>query len=166
MSPTFHRGFRHAKGYQVSTPYGLISIAHDGREITFRLWDDVRESIHTKALFSYFQQLHRRGITRVNVDHMQLPGLDHSLPLRRGKAVVDMVYMHKGQLKEVELKTHREVGLDITARQIEELSRHCQNLTIVVPRRDMEDMKTILTIIGVQEAVQIDTFEITDEEAE
>lgn len=163
-APSFEKAYSKTNGYQVSTPYGLVSIAGNGRRITFQLWDDVRESMHDKALFSYYQILRRRGIDRINLDHLAIPGLDHRLPLKRGKARLDLVYSHRGQIHEVELKTHREVGLDITARQIEELATHCQNLIIVTPRRDTEDMHTILTMMGLDKLITLDTYELLEDE--
>ena len=165
-APTFEKAYSKTNGYQVSTPYGIVSIAESGRRITFQLWHDVRESMHDKALFSYYQILRRRGIVQINLDHLEIPGLDRRLPLKRGRAILDLVYTHRGRLYEVELKTHREVGLDITARQIEELATHCENLTLVVPRRDTEDMHTILTMMGLDKLISLDTFELLEDEGQ
>jgi hypothetical protein len=165
-SPTFEQAFSRARGYQVSTPYAMISIAEDGRKITIELWPDVRQSIHHKALFSYYQQLTRKGVLQINVDHLDIAGLDKSLDLKRGKAKLDMVYIHRSQLHEVELKTHREVGLDVTRLQLMELVKHCSNLIIVVPRRDMENMRTILTMLKLQDKAKVDCYEILEEEGE
>jgi len=165
-APSFEKAYSKTNGYQVSTPYGLVSIADSGRRITFQLWDDVRESMHDKALFSYYQILRRRGIAEINLDHLAIPGLNRRLPLKRGHAKLDLVYKHRGQLHEVELKTHREVGLDITARQIEELATHCESLTIVTPRRDTEDMHTILTMMGLDKLITLDTYELLEDEGQ
>lgn len=165
-APKFEEAYRRAEGYQVSTPYGTVTITDDGRRVSFELYPDVRQSIHHKALFSYYQQLVRRGINQINIDHLDLHGLDKSINLKRGKARLDMVYIHRGKLHELELKTHREVGLDVTARQITELARHCENLTLVVPRRDMEDMHTILAMLGLDKQILIDSFELLEDEGE
>lgn len=163
-APTFEQAFNKATGYQISTPYGVVTVSGDGRRITFSLYDDVRESIHHKALFSYYQTLSKRGINQINVDHLDLPDLDRSLELKRGKARIDLVYIHRGQLHEVELKTHREIGLDVTRSQLLELVKHCQNLIVVVPRRDMENAYTILEMIGLKNRVTVDTYEILEDE--
>lgn len=163
-SPAFQKSFERANGYQVSTPYGTISITQDGRRITFQFYEDVRQSIHHKALFSYYQQICRRDPSAINVDHLDLADLDRSLDLKRGRARLDMVYILKGQIHEVELKTHREVGLDRTSTQLIEMSRYCQNLTIVVPRRDMENARTILAMIGLDKRVAIDSYELLEDE--
>jgi hypothetical protein len=165
-APRFDQAYDQARGYQVSTPYGLVTISDEGRRITFELYPDVRESIHHKALFSYVQQLRRRGVIQLNVDHLELSGLDRALSLKRGKAVIDLVYKHRGELHEVELKTHREVGLEVTARQLKELAAHCEHLTVVVPRRDMENMQQILAILHLDLNVKVDTYELLEDEAE
>jgi len=161
---TFDRLFRQVQGYQITTPYGLVTVSEDGRRITFALWEDVRQSIHHKALFSYYQQLIRRGVNIVNVDHLDLPNLDRRQPLTRGKARIDLLYQSNGRLHEVELKTHREIGLDVTARQLEELVKHCENLIVVVPRSDVEEMRTILGLIGIEKQITVDTYELSDED--
>ena len=158
----FEKAYHRASGYQLATPYGTVSITEDGRRITFQLYEDVRESIHHKALFGYYQQLIDSGITKINVDHLDLPNLDRSLNLRRGKAKLDLCYIKHGRLLEVELKTHREIGLDVTSIQLKELSKHCQNFIVVVPRRDQEEMDTVLKLIGLDRAVTVDTFEMLD----
>lgn len=161
---TFDTAFNKTVGHTVSTPYGTVTISNDGRSVRFDLYADVRESIHHKALFSYYQTLTRKGINQLNVDHLDLPNLDRSLSLKRGRAVIDLVYLHKGILHEVELKTHREVGLDQTAKQLKELSSHCQNLIEVVPRRDMENALTILHMLNLDKKITVDTYEILDDE--
>lgn len=161
---TFDRLFRQVQGYQIATPFGLVTVSEDGRRLTFALWEDIHQSTHHRALFSYYQQLIKRGLTVVNVAHLDLPNLDRSQPLRRGKAIIDLLYEREGRLHEVELKTHREVGLDVTARQLDELAHNCENLTVVVPRRDVENMRTILGLIGIEKLVTIDTYELSDED--
>lgn len=160
----FNARFNTVSGYQLTTPYGVISVSQDGRQIVFQLWEDVRQSIHNKALFSYFQQLTKRGISRLNCDHLTIPGLDKSLNLDRGKARLDLCYMNKARLVEIELKTHREIGLDRTRLQLAELVKHCQNLVVVVPRRDMEEMLTILRMLNLDKQITVDSYELLDDE--
>jgi len=162
----FERSYNEAQGIQLSTPYAVVSVSQDGRRFTIQLWEDVRQSIHNKALFSYYQQLVKRGVLKVNCDHLDLRALDRSLDLARGKARLDLAYIHRGKLHEVELKTHREVGLDRTRIQLTELAPHCENLIVVVPRQDMEDMLTILAMIQLDKKVTVDTYEIYEEEGE
>jgi len=166
MAPSFETAFRQTDGYHLSTPYGTLSILNEGRRIIFDLYSDVRESIHHKALFSYYQQLQYKGVTQINVDHIDLPGLDRTINLKRGNARLDLVYLHRGTVYEVELKTHREVGLDVTAIQLKELAKHCKHLIVVVPRRDVEDMNTILAMLKLEKAITVDSFEIYEKEGE
>jgi hypothetical protein len=161
---TFEQAYARTQSTQVSTPFGLVTIADNGRRVTFEIYDDIRQSIHHRALFSYYQQLTRRGITQINVDHLQLPGLDRRLNLKRGKARLDCCYIDRGKLHEVELKTHREIGLDTTREQLLELVKHCQDLILVVPRADIENATTVLSLIQLQHKVKVDTYELYDEE--
>jgi hypothetical protein len=163
---TFNKRFANVQGYQVTTPYGIITVSGNGRRISFELYEDVRQSIHHKALLSYYQQLIRKGVSRINCDHLQLPGLDGTIDLRRGKARLDCAYYNRGKLVEVELKTHREIGLDVTRKQLEELATYCENLILVVPREDMENALTVLTMIGLNKQITVDTYEIYEEEGE
>ena len=161
---SFSQRGRRGDTYAVSTPFGVVYIADSGRKITFQLHDDVRESSHTKALFGYVQQLRKRGIVKYNVAHLDLPGLDKSLNLRRGKAILDLVYEHRGKLYECELKTHREIGLDRTAQHLTELARHSQNLIVLVPRGGMEEMTTILTMINLRDRIAVDSYHWQEDE--
>lgn len=163
---TFDKAYARADTTHITTPYGTVSIADNGRRITFTLFEDVRQSIHHKALFSYYQQLQRRGIHQINVDHLDLPHLDRTIRLQRGKHKLDMAYKHHGKVVEIELKTHREIGIDATRRQLEDFVKHCQNLIVVVPRRDMEEMKTVLAMINLDTKIQVDTYEISEDEEE
>ena len=165
-TPSFEHTYRQADGYKIGTPYGILSVSQDGRQVVFRLWDDVRQSIHNKALFSYYQALIKRGITKVNCDHLELPGLDRSIDLHRGKARLDIVYFDKGRIVEVELKTHREVGIDRTRLQLTEMVPHCQNLIIAVPRQDTENMNEVLVIIGLEKQVTVDAYDLYENESE
>lgn len=164
--PSFEHTYRQADGYKIGTPYGILSVSQDGRRVVFQLWDDVRQSIHNKALFSYYQRLINQGITKINVDHLDLPGLDRSMDLHRGGAKLDIVYINKGRTIEVELKTHREVGIDRTRLQLAEMVPHCENLIIAVPRQDQENMREILTLIGLEKQVTVDSYDLYENESE
>ena len=162
----FTHGGRRGDVYTVSTPYGVVYIEESGRKITFQLHEDVRESHHSRALFGYVQQLRKRGIVKYNVAHLDLPGLDRSLDLKRGRAILDLVYEHRGKLYELELKTHREIGIDRTATQLTELSRYCQNLIVLVPRGGMTEMATILHMINLADRVKVDCYDGYEDEEE
>jgi hypothetical protein len=163
-STTFNQAWKKAEGYSMSTPYGILTVTNDGRRVIFDLYDDVRQSIHNKALFSYYQTLTKQGITRINVAHLNLAGLDKRLKLARGQTILDMAYMHRGHLVEVELKTRREVGLDRTRTQLLEMVKHCENLVVVVPRQSMEEMHQILVLTGLDKKVKVDTYELYEDE--
>jgi len=151
--------------YTVSTPYGTVTISDSGRRVTFELYSDIRQSRHNQALFTYVNQLLQRGVTAFNVDHIPIEGRDRSLNLTRGKAKLDLVYRKDGKLYECELKTSREVGLDLTARQLIEMAKYCENLIALVPRGCMEDMKTILRMINLDHKVSVSPYdELTEED--
>jgi hypothetical protein len=163
-TPSFNQAWKKAEGYSISTPYGVISVTNDGRRVIFDLYDDVRQSVHNKALFSYYQALTKQGINRINIAHLNITGLDKKLKLNRGKAILDMVYMQRGHIVEVELKTRREVGLDRTRTQLEELVQYCENLVVVVPRHSMEEMHQILTLTGLEKRITVDSYELYEDE--
>ncbi|GAH22324.1 unnamed protein product, partial [marine sediment metagenome] len=120
--------------YTISTPYGTVTISQGGRRVTFDLYSDIRQSRHNTALFGYLQQLLKKGVTQFNTDHLNLAGRDISLSLTRGKAKLDLVYVRKGKTYDCELKTSREIGLDLTAQQITEFVKWCDPLILLVPR--------------------------------
>ncbi|MBA7610689.1 hypothetical protein ES703_17901 [subsurface metagenome] len=151
--------------YTVSTPYGTVTISEGGRKVTFELYSDIRQSRHNTALFAYLQQLKKRGVTQFNTDHLNLAGRDKTLSLTRGKAKLDLVYVQSGKTYECELKTNREVGLDLTAQQITELAKYCEHLIVLVPRGSMEDMATILHMINLDHRIAVQPYdELEDEE--
>ncbi len=150
--------------YAVSTPYGTVTISDGGRKVTFELHSDIRQSRHNTALFAYLQQLKKQGVTRYNVDHLTLAGKDRTLSLRRGKAKLDLVYVQKGKIYECELKTNREVGLDLTAQQLTELVKYCENLIVLVPRGSMEEMATILNMINLDHRIAIQPYDSFEDE--
>ena len=150
--------------YTISTPYGTVSISDGGRTVTFELYSDIRQSRHNQALFTYLQQLKKQGVTRYNLDHLNLAGRDRSLSLTRGKAKLDLVYIHSGKTYECELKTSREIGLDLTARQLEELVKHCEHLIVLVPRGCLEEMSTILHMINLDHQIAIQPYDSFEDE--
>jgi len=150
--------------YTVSTPYGTVTISDGGRKVTFELYSDIHQSRHNSALFAYLEQLKKQGVTNFNTDHLNIAGRDKTLSLTRGKAKLDLVYVQHGRLYECELKTHREVGLDITAIQITELSKYCERLIVLVPRGSMEDMTTILHMINLDHKIAIQPYDSINDE--
>lgn len=150
--------------YTVSTPYGTVTISEGGRKVTFELYSDIRQSRHNQALFAYLEQLKKQGVTQYNTDHLNIVGRDKSLSLKRGKAKLDLVYQQAGKLYECELKTNREVGLDLTAIQLKELVKHCEHLIVLVPRGSMEDMSTILNMINLDHQITIQPYDSGENE--
>jgi hypothetical protein len=150
--------------YTVSTPYGTVTISEGGRKVSFELYSDIRQSRHNTALFAYLQRLIKQGVTQYNTDHLNLSGRDRSLTLRRGKAKLDLVYSYKGKTYECELKTNREIGLDITAQQLKEFVKYCQHLVLLVPRGSMEEMATILHMINLDHQIAIQPYDMLEDE--
>lgn len=152
--------------YSISTPFGTVTISQGGRRITFDLYSDVRQSRHNVALFVYVQQLRKQGVTQFNTDHIKIVGRDRLLPLARGKAKLDLVYYWKGKLYECELKTSREIGLDITAVQLTEFAKYCENLVLLVPRGCLEDAATITNMINLDHRLTIVPYDAFEDEEE
>lgn len=150
--------------YTVSTPYGTVTISDGGRTVTFELYSDIRQSRHNTALFTYLQQLKKQGVTSFNTDHLNLAGRDKTLSLTRGKSKLDLVYVQRGKTYECELKTNREVGLDITAQQLTELAKYCEHLIVLVPRGSMEDMATILHMINLDHRIAVQPYDAVEDE--
>ena len=150
--------------YTVSTPFGTVIISEGGRKVAFELYSDIKQSRHNQALFTYLQQLQKRGITQFNTDHITIAGRDKRLSLTRGNARLDLVYIHQGKTHECELKTSREIGLDITAQQLRELAKHCEHLIVLVPRGKMEEMSTILHMINLDRHITIEAYDNSDNE--
>lgn len=150
--------------YTVSTPYGVVTVSEGGRKVTFELYSDIRQSIHNTALFTYIQELRKRGVTRFNISHLNLAGRDRTLALVRGKAKLDLVYELKGKLYECELKTSREIGLDITAQQLSEFAKYCENLWLLVPRGCLEEAATITKMINLDHRISIAPYDHLEEE--
>ena len=150
--------------YTVSTPYGTVTISEGGRKVTFELYSDIRQSRHNQALFAYLQHLKKQGVTRFNTDHLNLAGRDRTLSLTRGKAKLDLVYVQRGKTYECELKTNREIGLDLTARQLIELAKHSEHLIVLVPRGSMEEMSTILHMINLDHQIAIQPYDSFEDE--
>jgi hypothetical protein len=145
--------------YTLSTPFGTVTISEGGRKVTFDLYSDVRQSRHNVALFGYIQQLRKKGVTQFNSDHIQIVGKDRRLSLVRGKAKLDLVYYFRGKQYECELKTSREIGLDVSARQLTELAKHCENLILLVPRGCLEEAATITNMINLDHKLTIQPYD-------
>jgi len=150
--------------YTVSTPYGTVTISDGGRTITFQLYSDIRQSRHNTALFAYLQHLKKQGVTSFNTDHLNIAGRDKTLALKRGKAKLDLVYVQQGKTYECELKTSREIGLDITAQQLTELVKYCERLIVLVPRGCLEEMSTILHMINLNHRIAIQPYDALEDE--
>jgi len=150
--------------YTVSTPFGTVIITDGGRKVAFELYSDIRQSRHNQALFGYLLQLQKQGVTQFNIDHIAVEGRDRRLSLIRGKSRLDLVYLLNGKTYECELKTSREVGLDLTAQQLKELVKHCEHLTVLVPRGCIEEMNTILHMINLDGHVTIQPYDGFDTE--
>lgn len=152
------------EAFSLATPYGVLTISNRGRTISFELFDDIRQSEHNIALHNYVQQLKRKGITKFNNDHIAIPGANRTYSLTRGKARLDLVYYYQGKIHEVELKTSQQLGGDRTRKQLDELVKHCHNLTLVVKRANTEEAQTIINMIGLQTRIKVDSYEIYEEE--
>jgi len=150
--------------YTLTTPYGTVTVSNAGRTVTFELFSDVKQSMHNTALFNYLQKLRQRGITRYNTDHLHLRGRDRTLDLNRGKARLDLVYEDRGRIIECELKTRREIGLDVTAKQLIEMVKYCENLQLLVPRGAMEEAATVLNILNLDHRVTIVPYDYFEDE--
>lgn len=147
--------------YSVTTPYGVVRIMNRGRVIQFELYDDIHQSRHNLVLYRYVKWLHDvKGVDRINCDHVTFPWLNRTMQLRRGSRKLDIVYEYKGRLHECELKTEREVGLDTTARQIQDYAKQCKNLIVLVPLSEVENMQNILKLINLDTRVKVDTYEV------
>jgi len=150
--------------YSIATPYGNLTIQNGGRKITFQIYDDIRQSEHNIALYNYIQQLKRKGVHKFNNDHISIPGANRTYHLYRGNSRLDLVYYFNGQIHEVELKTSVQLGTDRTHKQLVDLSKHCQNLILVVKRQDMEEARTILNMVNLATIVKVDSYEIYQDE--
>lgn len=152
--------------YTVSTPYGTVCISQGGRKVIFELHSDIHQSRHSQALFAYLEQLKKLGVTRYNVDHLNVVGRDKTLGLKRGTAKLDLVYYFKGKIYECELKTSREIGLDLTAIQLKQFAKFCERLIVLVPRGCTEEMTTILNMINLSQFVAIQPYDSLDGDTE
>lgn len=150
--------------YSVSTPYGVITVSDGGRKVTYELYSDIRQSKHNTALFTYVQELRRRGVARFNTDHLNLAGRDRTLALARGKAKLDLVYEEKGRIFECELKTSREIGLDVTAQQLTEFTKYCEHLCLLVPRGCLEDAAQVVNLLNLTHKVRIAPYDYREDE--
>ncbi len=78
--------------------------------------------------------------------------------------MLDLVYVRKGRTYDCELKTSREVGLDLTAQQITEFVKWCDPLILLVPRGSIEEAHTILTMINLDHRVIIEAYDAGEDE--
>ncbi len=142
-----------------ATPYGWIEIARGGKSVSFHLFANMKASAHDRALLGVVMQLYRAGVTEINADHLTLPFLDKGLDLRRGNRTLDIVYNATAKLHEIELATHRQIGLDSTWRKVRDLLKFCKNLEVWVPLTEEANTHEILTIAGLSGKVEIVTYE-------
>lgn len=161
MSKEF--GPYHSQNITLATPYGEVIISEQGRSITYRLFSDLRHSEHNFYLFNYAQQIISSGVDRFNIDHLSLPNADKSIPLTRGKARLDMVYYRGMKIFEVELKTHTQLGVDHTRRQLIETTRYCKNLILVVPAYLRDEAEQLLQLLDLPAKIAIDTYPLVSE---
>lgn len=121
----------------ISTEYVTVTVTEDGKEINIKLSDGVKISRHQNQLRSYVEKLYSQGIKKINADQINLPYLNKSLKLTRGKRRLDLVYYKDGRIHECEFKTRRECGLNITYNQIGEMKKHCQNFILLIPQSEL-----------------------------
>ena len=111
-----------------------IEMDEDGRGLHIRLDESIKSNPHHRELKKYVKKLLKQGVTKFNVDHIGLEGRDKSITLTRGKTRIDLAYWQDGIFYECELKTGYEVGLDRTWTQLKNHSKHCNRVTLLVPR--------------------------------
>jgi len=121
----------------ISTEYVTVTVTEDGKEINIKLSDGVKISRHQNQLRAYVEKLYSQGIKKINADQINLPYLNKSLKLTRGKRRLDLVYYKEGRIHECEFKTRRECGLDITYHQIEDMKKHCKNFILLIPQSEL-----------------------------
>jgi hypothetical protein len=153
------RAERALDAFTLSTPFGTITITDGGRHLDYDLYPDIRQSRHNVALFAYIQKLRKEGVTKFNTDHLAISGRDKRLSLVRGNARLDLVYEKRGKLYECELKTNREIGLDVTARQLNELCRHVEKLTLLVPRGALSEAEHIIGLINLGHQIVLEPYD-------
>ena len=145
--------------YSIPTPFGMLTISRNGRRITYDLHPGIKQSRHNVALYGYVERLLKNGVTRLNTSHIRVRGRDRTLSLTRGKAKLDLVYYRNGKIYECELKTSREIGLDVTAVQLTELCRHVDDLTLLVPAGRLEEADTICKLINLRHQITIEAYD-------
>jgi len=130
----------------------------DGRHIEIDVTPHVRVTYHHQHLHRYVHWLHHNGVTKINADHISADFLDRGLDLSRGKRRLDIVYFKGEKMYECEFKGPKEVGLNRTWKQINDMAKHCNTLTLLVPRDKIEFCQTQLEYIK-QKNVVVDTYE-------
>lgn len=146
------------KDFEINTPYINVKVSPDGRHMSIDVNPHVRMTFHHQALHRYVHWLHSQGITRINADHISADFLDRGLDLRRGARRLDIVYYKGEKMYECEFKGPKEVGLNRTWVQIDEMARHCNVVTLLVPRDKMDFCNTQLEHLKNKNVV-VDTYE-------
>lgn len=137
-------------------------ITDDGREVVIRVHDDIRPSEHNRILQRLVEQKLDQGITRINCDHVRDERLDRSLSIWRGKRKVDITYEYNGQIRDVEVKTTWEIGQERTWRQLREMVRFSQHLTLAVPISEIINTQNILRGLGLEAQIIVEGYEEQD----
>lgn len=142
----------------LTNDYLTVHIGNKGRKLVIEINENVKRNFHTKALANYVKHLYNMGVERINCDHIYFDFLDRTMNLARGDRKLDIIYVKDGRLYECELKGPREVGLDRTYKQLETTTKHCDVVTLLVPRDKMEFVKENLEIRKLRNVV-VDTYE-------
>lgn len=144
--------------FVLTNDYLSIHVGSKGRKVVIELNDNIRKSPHTQALANYVKNLYNMGVEKINCDHVYFDFLDRSINLHRGDKRLDIVYFKNGRMYECELKGPREVGLERTYKQLETTTKHCDTVTLLVPRDKMEFVKQNLVMRDIKKVV-VDTYE-------
>ena len=142
----------------IMTKYAVIRIYDDGRRVEHELHDSIKQSNHHPALTEHVKKLIKRGISNFNCDHISADFCNRSLDLKRGNKKLDLIYHDGTKFIECELKTEGETGLNRTYEQLEQMSQHCQNLVLLVPRHKIEFCREMLKNRNINR-VTIDTYQ-------
>ncbi len=147
-----------AKDFEMRTPLVNIKVSADGRHLELDVNPNVKVGYHHEQLYRYVNWLHSNGAEPINADHISTDFLDRNIDLRRGKRRLDIVYFKGEKMYECEFKGPKEVGLNRTWEQIDEMARHCNMVTMLVPRDKMDFCKTQLEHLKNKNVV-VDTYE-------
>lgn len=147
-----------AKDFVLETPFVTVRISPDGRHFELHVNEGVNVGHHHQQLKRYVAHLNHQGVDRINADHVGFDFLDRSINLNRGKRRLDLVYFKKGIMYECELKGPKEIGLNRTWQQVDDMARHCSMLTLLVPRDKIEFVNANLELLKNKNVV-VDTYE-------